>query len=101
MLKSILKRALFGFIYGVFIGQTILIIKSFFAGDGNFYPVSSYLRAYTNTTIAAVAITVTRFFAINKIVCICKRAATRINPANTAIPFNNIHAFVFFIQSIK
>lgn len=56
MLKSILKRALLGFIYGVFIGQTILIMISFFAGDGNFYPVSSYLRAYTNTTIAAVII---------------------------------------------
>ena len=56
MLKSILKRVILGFIYGVFIGQTILIMISFFAGDGNFYPVSSYLRAYTNTTIAAVII---------------------------------------------
>ena len=54
MFKKFIKRAFLGFIYGVFIGQTILILESLFVGDGNFYPVSSYLVAHTNTTIAAV-----------------------------------------------
>ena len=54
MFKKFIKRALLGFIYGIFIGQTILILESLFKGDGNFHPVSDYLLAHTNTTIAAV-----------------------------------------------
>ena len=54
MFKKFIKRALLGFIYGIFIGQTILILESLFKGDGNFHPVSAYLLAHTNTTIAAV-----------------------------------------------
>ena len=55
-INKIIKRSLLGFMYGVFIGQTILILESILAGDGNFYPVSPYLSAHTNTTIAAVII---------------------------------------------
>ena len=54
MLKKIIKRVLIGFIYGIFIGQTILILESLFKGDGNFHFVSEYLLAHTNTELAAV-----------------------------------------------
>ncbi|MCR4899467.1 MAG: DUF3021 domain-containing protein [Treponema sp.] len=56
MLKETIKRAVLGFMYGVFIGQTILIIESLFAGDGNFYAITPYLAAHTNTKLAAVII---------------------------------------------
>lgn len=52
--NRIIKRAILGFIYGVFIGQTILILESLFMGDGNFYAVSAYLVEHTKTRIAAV-----------------------------------------------
>ncbi len=55
-INKILKRAVLGFIYGVFIGQTILILESLMVGDGNFYSVSTYLVNHTNTRIAAVII---------------------------------------------
>ena len=41
--KAVSKRAILGFIYGVFIGQTILILESLFMRDGNFYFVSKSL----------------------------------------------------------
>lgn len=56
MLNKIIKRALFGFATGVFIGQTILIIESLFIGDGNFYPVTPYLAAHASSKLAAVII---------------------------------------------
>ena len=54
--KAISKRAILGFIYGVFIGQTILIIESLFMHDGNFYAVSASLLELAGTKIAAVII---------------------------------------------
>lgn len=56
MMNKIIKRAIMGFVYGIFIGQTILILESALAGTGNFYPVSPYLTAHTSTTLAAVII---------------------------------------------
>ena len=54
--KAVSKRAILGFIYGVFIGQTILIIESLFMRDGNFYAVSASLLELAGTKIAAVII---------------------------------------------
>lgn len=54
--NKILKRAILGFIYGVFIGQTILILESLFTGDGNFYPVMTNLLNIAGTRIGAVII---------------------------------------------
>ncbi len=54
--KAVAKRAILGFIYGVFIGQTILIIESLFMHDGNFYPVATSLVELAGTKIAAVII---------------------------------------------
>ena len=54
--KEVAKRAILGFIYGVFIGQTILIIESLFMRDGNFYAVSTSLLELAGTKIAAVII---------------------------------------------
>ena len=54
--KAIIKRAILGFIYGVFNGQTILIIESLFMRDGNFYPVAASLVDLAGTKIAAVII---------------------------------------------
>ena len=56
MLKKFIKRAILGFMIGIFIGQTILIIESLMVGDGNFYAVSAYLVEHTKTRIAAVII---------------------------------------------
>ena len=56
MKKEVAKRAIMGFIYGVFIGQTILIIESLFMRDGNFYAVSASLLELAGTKIAAVII---------------------------------------------
>lgn len=56
MLKEIIKRASLGFMIGVFIGETILIFESLLAGNGNFYPISTYLSAHTNTELNAVII---------------------------------------------
>ena len=54
--KALIKRAIMGFIYGVFIGQTILILESLAMRDGNFYAVSNSLLELTGTKIAAVII---------------------------------------------
>lgn len=54
MLNKFIKRAVLGFMIGIFIGQTILIIESLFVGDGNYYPFSEYLLALMPTKIAAV-----------------------------------------------
>ena len=54
MLKEIIKRALMGFMIGVFVGETILIFESLIGGNGSFYPVSAYLSAHTRTEIGAV-----------------------------------------------
>jgi len=56
MLKEIIKRGLFGFAVGVFIGQTILIIESLFVGDGNFYAVTPYLNSLAGSQLGAVII---------------------------------------------
>ncbi len=56
MLKKCIKRAVLGFMIGIFIGQTILIIESLFVGDGNYYPFSEYLVSITSTKIAAVIV---------------------------------------------
>lgn len=56
MLKKFIKRAILGFMIGIFIGQTILIIESLMVGDGNFYAVSTYLVEHTKTRIAAVIV---------------------------------------------
>lgn len=42
MFKEIIKRGLLGFIIGVFIGQTILIINSLIAGNGIYYAVNPF-----------------------------------------------------------
>ncbi|MCR5436605.1 MAG: DUF3021 domain-containing protein [Treponema sp.] len=54
--KKIAQRAVLGFIYGVFIGQTILILESLFKGDGNFYPIMSNILNITDSKIGAVII---------------------------------------------
>ena len=56
MKKEVAKRAVLGFIYGVFIGQTILILESLMMRDGNFYAVSNSLLELAGTKIAAVII---------------------------------------------
>ncbi|MBO4533147.1 MAG: DUF3021 domain-containing protein [Treponema sp.] len=55
-INKIIKRAILGFIYGVFIGQTILILESLIIGDGNYYAVSTYLVNHTSSRIAAVVL---------------------------------------------
>ena len=54
--KAVGKRAILGFIYGVFIGQTILILESLMMRDGNFYAVASSLIELAGTKIGAVII---------------------------------------------
>ena len=56
MTKEVIKRALLGFMIGVFIGQTILILESLNAGDGNFYVASAYLETHSRSKLAAVII---------------------------------------------
>ena len=55
-MKEFFKRAIMGFVYGVFIGQTILILESLAGGKGNFYPVSAYLVQHSSSQMAAVMI---------------------------------------------
>ena len=55
-MKEFFKRAIMGFVYGVFIGQTILILESLAGGKGNFYPVSAYLLEHSSSQISAVII---------------------------------------------
>lgn len=56
MMNKIIKRALLGFMYGVFIGQTIVLLESLFVGDGNFYALTTYLVDHTKTKLAAAFI---------------------------------------------
>ena len=56
MFKEIIKRAVLGFMIGVFVGETILILESAMAGDGNFYAVSAYLASHTQTKLGAVIV---------------------------------------------
>ena len=55
-MKEFFKRAIMGFVYGVFIGQTILILESLAGGNGSFYPVSAYLLEHSGSQISAVII---------------------------------------------
>ena len=55
-MKEFFKRAIMGFVYGIFIGQTILILESLNAGNGNFYPVSDYLLQHSSSQMVAVII---------------------------------------------
>ena len=55
-MKEFFKRAIIGFVYGVFIGQTILILESLAGGNGSFYPVSAYLLQHSSSQMAAVII---------------------------------------------
>ena len=55
MLNKIIKRFLFGFATGVFIGETILILESI-GGDGSFCPVSPYLMRNVGSDLTAVII---------------------------------------------
>lgn len=71
-INKIIKRAVMGFIYGIFIGQTILILESLMVGDGNFYAVSTYLVNHTSTKIAAVIV---QYF-ITGIIGLCFAATT-------------------------
>ena len=54
--KEVAKRAILGFIYGVFIGQTILILESLMKHDGNFYYVAASLVQFAGTKLGAVII---------------------------------------------
>lgn len=56
MINKIIKQAIKGFVYGVFIGQTILILDSLIVSKGVFHPVSSYLLQHTNTIMNAAII---------------------------------------------
>ena len=55
-MKEFFKRSIMGFVYGVFIGQTILILESLAGGNGNFYPVSAYLLQHSSSQMVAVII---------------------------------------------
>lgn len=56
MFKEIVKRGLLGFIIGVFIGETILIINSVLAGKGIFYPINPYLISGNGAQLTLVVI---------------------------------------------
>ena len=56
MMNKIIKRALMGFMYGVFIGQTIVLLESLFAGDGNYYALTTWLVDHTKSKLAAAFI---------------------------------------------
>ena len=56
MLKEIIKRGRLGFMIGVFIGETILILESINAADGSFHAVSAYLTSQTGSELAAVIV---------------------------------------------
>ena len=43
MFRKVIKRGLLGFMVGVFIGQTMLIINSLIAGNGVFYAINPFL----------------------------------------------------------
>ena len=54
--KEVAKRAIIGFMTGIFIGQTILILESLITHDGNFYPFSAALLELAGTELGAVII---------------------------------------------
>ena len=54
--KAVAKRTALGFMIGVFIGQTILILESLGMRDGNFYPFTTGLYERAGTKIGAVII---------------------------------------------
>lgn len=56
MLKEIIKRGLLGFMIGVFVGETILILESINAADGSFYAVSAFLTSQTGSELGAVIV---------------------------------------------
>ena len=56
MINKIIKQVIKGFVYGVFIGQTILILDSLIVSKGVFHPVSPYLLQHTNTIMNAAII---------------------------------------------
>lgn len=56
MLKEVIKRGLLGFIIGVFIGETLLIINSLLAGKGIFYPLNPLLISRDGPQLTLVII---------------------------------------------
>ena len=78
-------------------GQYTYITEIFGKMTGFLYGWGLFTVIQTGT-IAAVAMTVSEFLAMNRIVCILNIAARRIKPASTMIPLSSIHAFVFFIH---
>lgn len=56
MFKKIVKRGLLGFMIGVFIGETILIINSLLAGKGVFYPINPLLVSRDGAQLTLVII---------------------------------------------
>lgn len=56
MFKKIVKRGLLGFMIGVFIGETILIINSLLAGNGIFYPINPLLISREGPQLTRVVI---------------------------------------------
>lgn len=56
MFKEIVKRGLLGFMIGVFIGETILIINSVLAGKGIFYPINPLLISREGPQLTKVII---------------------------------------------
>lgn len=56
MFKEIVKRGLLGFMIGVFIGETMLIINSLLAGKGVFYPINPLLISGNGAQLSLVVI---------------------------------------------
>lgn len=56
MFKEIVKRGLLGFMIGVFIGETMLIINSLLAGKGVFYPINPLLISGNGAQLPLVVI---------------------------------------------
>ncbi len=54
--KNIIKRAILGFMTGIFVGHTISILESLITHDGNFYAVSAALVDLAGTNLGAVII---------------------------------------------
>jgi len=54
--KEVIKRAILGFMTGIFVGHTISILESLITHDGNFYAVSAALVELTGTNLGAVIV---------------------------------------------
>ena len=54
--KEVIKRAIIGFMTGIFVGHTISILESLITHDGNFYAVSAALVELTGTNLGAVIV---------------------------------------------